>query len=145
MASEELTVMFVYLYNTLVLHAYIEIEHFPTCIWDWRYLERTAFYTIGGVAYSLFDIHHGILRHNRLSPFGSDHPFVENDPRLSLLSNVADNPCTLFTLSDHTRYVLPLFHFHSPFVNYFTSPLSQSNLGIHLQCLSSTQQVWIMT
>lgn len=109
MASEELTVMFVYLYNTLVLHAYIEIEHFPTCIWDWRYLERTAFYTIGGVAYSLFDIHHGILRHNRLSPFGSDHPFVENDPRLTLLSNVADNPCTLFTLSDHTRFSPSMF------------------------------------
>jgi hypothetical protein len=102
--------MFVYIYNILVIHTYIECEQFPSNIWDWCFMEQTAYYTIGGVAYSLYDIHHGLLRHNKPSPFSQSVPFYDTDPRKTLMQSIVFNPCTLFTLSNHTLYVF-LFQF----------------------------------
>src|SRR3990167_11488456 len=103
--AEETTVLFVFLYNIIVLHAYIEIEAFPTCLWDWRYLERAAYYTIGGVAYSIWDIHHGLLRHNRPAPYGLDVLFYDSDPRKNLQKNIIYDPAIIFTLCNHTKHV----------------------------------------
>src|SRR3990167_6785713 len=111
--AEETTVLFVFLYNMIVLHAYIEIEAFPTCLWDWRYLERAAYYTIGGVAYSIWDIHHGLLRHNRPAPYGLDVPFYDSDPRKNLQKNIIYDPAIIFTLCNHTKHVFGFFHFSS--------------------------------
>ena len=87
----------------------MEHEKFPENIWEWRYMERTAYYTIGGVAYSLWDIHNGILRQNKPSPRGKDLPFYDTDPRLSTLKQVAYSPMILFALSNHTVYSPSVF------------------------------------
>lgn len=88
----------------------MELEAFPANIWEWKYMERTAYYTIGGVAYSLWDMHHGVLRQNKPAPGdGKDLPFYTNDPRLSILQHVISDPCIIFTLSNHTIYSPSVF------------------------------------
>jgi hypothetical protein len=72
--------MFINLYNTLVIHAYI---HFgpPTTSWQRRRFFYKAAYMIGGHAFSLNDIEHGILRSNRKQPFAFQRQFAPSDPR----------------------------------------------------------------
>jgi hypothetical protein len=103
LSAGQTTVMFVNLYNTLLLHAYVELEKFPENVWEWRYLERTAYYTVSGVAYSLWDMHHGVLRHNRPSPGGNEIPFFSDDPRLAILDKIIYDPCVIFALSQHSQ------------------------------------------
>lgn len=106
---EETTVFFVNLYNILVLHVYMELEKFPSSIWDWKYMEKEAYYTIGGVAYSLLDIHHGILRNNKSPPGTKFIPFFAQDPRSKMIHQVISDPCIIFTLSNHTIYSPSVF------------------------------------
>lgn len=100
--GQEIAVVFVNIYNTLLLHVYMEIESFPENIWEWKYLERKAYYIIDGSAYSLWDIHNGILRGNKPYPDGNEIPFYPNDPRLVFHDKLIPDPCLLFTLSNHT-------------------------------------------
>lgn len=53
---------FVNVYNALVLHAFLIHGGFPASYLEWRYITKSAHYSIGGSAYSLDDILHGILR-----------------------------------------------------------------------------------
>merc|ERR1712107_368949 len=88
------------------------MERFPENQWDWRYLECTAYYTVAGMAYSLWDIHNGVLRHNRPSPGGVDLPFYPDDPRINILTRTAPfNPlCSLSSLCQIPFCVPPLLY-----------------------------------
>lgn len=55
---------FINIYNTLVMHSLL-VCGFPNSKLEWRYLLRSASYTIGGFPFSLEFIKDGILRGNK--------------------------------------------------------------------------------
>jgi len=83
MTPQERTVFFVNVYNVLVINALVVTRRFPRTLLEWRYLECTSYYSIGGMAYCLADILHGHLRFNSPPPWSSAQKarFGENDPR----------------------------------------------------------------
>lgn len=75
-------------YNGLVLHAVVR-HRVQTSI-----REQSAFFSsawsIGGQAFTLDDIEHGILRGNRRPPAGLKPPFSSKDPRRTLMFETLD-------------------------------------------------------
>jgi len=111
LAVEARLVAYAQIYNMLVVHAFVLHGGFPSCLWDWRYLERTAYYTVGGVAYSIGDLHHGVLRGNRVAPWDEEVMFADSDPRRSYHADEAElrDPRMLFTLAMHNKMSPSMF------------------------------------
>jgi hypothetical protein len=61
MTKQQRTVLFINIYNLLVIHSFV-VCGFPENVMDWRHTERFASYCVGGVTLSLADILHGLLR-----------------------------------------------------------------------------------
>lgn len=68
------------LFNTLVIHAVIELG-VRESIREVPFFFRRAVYTIGGRRYRLSDMEHGVLRGNRRPPHWPAPPFSKEDPR----------------------------------------------------------------
>ena len=117
------------IYNMLVVHAFVLHGDFPSNLWDWRYFERKTYYTIGGVAYSIGDLHHGVLRGNRVAPWDCEPMFPSSDPRAAFHAEEADlrDPRMLFVLAMHNGYALT----HSLLTLSSLSPHSLLTLSSH--------------
>lgn len=80
LTEAERKAFFINVYNALTIHGLV-VEGLPGSVLEvGRFWNRTA-YLIGGQAYSLDDIEHGVLRGNRPHPSASDPPFSDSDPR----------------------------------------------------------------
>eukprot|EP00177_Eucheuma_denticulatum_P005690 GFKZ01010364.1.p1 GENE.GFKZ01010364.1~~GFKZ01010364.1.p1 ORF type:complete len:435 (-),score=63.43 GFKZ01010364.1:533-1837(-) len=81
---------FLNVYNSLMIHA-IAVMHKPVTMFDRISLYNAASYDIGGRAYSLNTIEHGVLRRNRPGggPF-PQRPFGENDARRLCMLEAVD-------------------------------------------------------
>lgn len=103
LAVQQRLVAIAQIYNMLVVHAFVLHGGFPSNLWDWRYFERKTYYTIGGVAYSIGDLHHGVLRGNRVAPWDSEPMFAPSDPRSAFHAEEAElrDPRMLFVLAMH--------------------------------------------
>ncbi|KAI3685412.1 hypothetical protein L6452_34654 [Arctium lappa] len=83
MAKEERLAFFINLYNLMAIHAILVWGH-PEGALDRRRLLNDFKYVIGGCAYSLSDIHNGILRSNQRPPYTLIRPFGVTDKRFKV-------------------------------------------------------------
>jgi len=102
MSKQQRTVLYIHLYNLLVIHSYV-VCGFPENLMEWRHIERFASYSVGGVTLSLADILHGLLRGNKPTPWNRAKHLEPDDRRLEY-SSIPYDPRILFTLSQHNRY-----------------------------------------
>eukprot|EP00670_Eutreptiella_braarudii_P012307 CAMPEP_0174329344 /NCGR_PEP_ID=MMETSP0810-20121108/15766_1 /TAXON_ID=73025 ORGANISM="Eutreptiella gymnastica-like, Strain CCMP1594" /NCGR_SAMPLE_ID=MMETSP0810 /ASSEMBLY_ACC=CAM_ASM_000659 /LENGTH=675 /DNA_ID=CAMNT_0015443783 /DNA_START=76 /DNA_END=2103 /DNA_ORIENTATION=- len=80
LVQNERLALYITMYNALALHATVAQgpPHGPMgCM---AFLNTNA-YNIGGHVYTLNDIYHGLLRHNRVPPGTMRRPFGPSDPR----------------------------------------------------------------
>ncbi|KVH98579.1 DEP domain-containing protein, partial [Cynara cardunculus var. scolymus] len=83
MVKEERLAFFINLYNLMAIHAILVWGH-PEGALDRRRLLNDFKYVIGGCAYSLSDIHNGILRSNQRPPYTLIRPFGITDKRFKV-------------------------------------------------------------
>jgi hypothetical protein len=76
-------------YNALVVHAIVALGVRTSVRRTWNFFGR-ARYVIGGLAFSLDDIEHGLLRGNRRRVLPPLRPFGPRDPRLRLAVSPPD-------------------------------------------------------
>nr|XP_043638097.1 uncharacterized protein LOC122609101 [Erigeron canadensis] len=82
-AKEERLAFFINLYNLMAIHAILVWGH-PEGAFERRKLLSEFKYVIGGRAYSLSDIHNGVLRSNQRAPYTLTRPFRINDKRFKV-------------------------------------------------------------
>jgi hypothetical protein len=70
-------------YNALVLHGIVRLGVRTSVLRVWNFFGRVS-YRVGGLAFSLDDIEHGLLRGNRRRALPPLRPFGSRDPRLAL-------------------------------------------------------------
>jgi hypothetical protein len=112
LSTDERLAFFLNLYNAMVVHAIIRIGS-PEGVIDSKTLFSEFQYIVGGYAYSLNTIKHGILRQNRRPPYSLVKLFGNGDKRQLPLAISKVNPLIHFGLCDGTL--------SSPVVRFFTT------------------------
>lgn len=107
MPKHEHQAFFINLYNTMVLHGFIELG-IPTNGDQVRKFEKQVCYQVDQYRLSLGDIRHGILRANRRPPGAFwGKPFDSGDPKLRLVLRARD-PRSLLAIIDYTCTPIPM-------------------------------------
>lgn len=103
---QERQAFFINIYNTMVLHGFIEFG-VPSTSPEYRSFEKDVVYSIGGLNFSLGDIKHGILRCNRKPPSNYWEKQMEpNNPRMKFRLHNRD-PRSLLVLLEACSPVTP--------------------------------------
>ena len=97
------------LYNTLVIHAIIELD-ITSSVREIPNFFQAVHYRIGHLAFSLDDIEHGILRSNARHPHRLTRQFGKNDPRRVFMQDHVD-PRVHFALTCGSRSCAPINYY----------------------------------
>mmetsp|Transcript_1398 Transcript_1398/g.1843 ORF Transcript_1398/g.1843 Transcript_1398/m.1843 type:complete len:308 (+) Transcript_1398:25-948(+) len=81
---QEMLCFLLNLYNALVVHGLLSVGSPDSSFTRFKFF-RTTSYEIGNSIFSLDDLEHGLLRHNRTHPFLKTKQFGIEDPRLQFL------------------------------------------------------------
>ncbi|XP_078445817.1 glutaredoxin-like protein [Wolffia australiana] len=117
-SEDQLTALFLNLYNAMVIHAIIKIGRPENAI-ERRSFFGDFFYIVSGHPFSLAAIKNGILRGNRRQPYTLAKPFGAADQHLKLAVSKVD-PLVHFGLCEGSR--------SGPVVRFFSGEATEMEL-----------------